>query len=310
MRPEDGEVANADALFQLIKEMFALNNSKNGALTTSGDYVSGVDSFDKRCAFSMMGGGSVTDVKCLYMLCIWCDVQFVSTNVELAIGAGGGMAMGSNSFSSMDGETPSTSSSSSEAGVSSPVAVSANVSTTQRSTKRQVNVSRIDTILSQMGTMTQAMYNTLTQATPAPQALSGEKRARELELQYQKSTFIIQMALTHPHQTIFSAEQISDATAFMTTGSDSNESYGSSTSSSSRTRVEYPHRNVGTTSVVATPLPPLPRMSSAAAAGSAASPGPVTCAVTHVDCFSIRTYDCDDCGIPLCNAHRLTHYCD
>jgi hypothetical protein len=63
-------VNNPEGLFRLIKEMIAINNTTNIKMTNSGDYVTGQDRFDKRCAFSQIGGGSVTDLKLLYMLCM------------------------------------------------------------------------------------------------------------------------------------------------------------------------------------------------------------------------------------------------
>jgi hypothetical protein len=69
-RPDRGEVNNPEGLFRLIKEMIAINNTTNIKMTNSGDYVTGQDRFDKRCAFSQIGGGSVTDLKLLYMLCM------------------------------------------------------------------------------------------------------------------------------------------------------------------------------------------------------------------------------------------------
>jgi hypothetical protein len=208
----------------------------------------------------------------------------------MAIGGGGGLAMGSSSVSASNGG-----SSSSFTPVSSPDKVVANGDTALKAQKKQRSSQTQSQMVSGIGEVTQLLKR---QASETQAAAEHDRQYQQTQAehdrQYQRCTFILNFA-SDPNQVLFTTEEIATAKTFMMTGFESSRGHGRSSSASSNTR-EYLHRNSGA---------PPPRRTAAAGAGHQS-----TCGVTHVHCLSVSMNECEECGMLLCLAHMVTHFCE
>ena len=75
VHPENCEVKDATTLWQTFEKMLAERNAIEANFNKSGEYLVGVDTFDRKCGFAKKGGGSVIDTGLLYVALLWTNIS-------------------------------------------------------------------------------------------------------------------------------------------------------------------------------------------------------------------------------------------